>query len=310
MDLTFEQINAFYAVATTGSFSSAAGKIFRTQSAVSIQIARLEKTIGLRLFHRTTKSTELTEAGKIFLDYVEKIRNLLTEARQELLDLENMERGRLSISTSDTTACYLLPGILQTYKDRYPGIEVVVRNSTSLQTIEKVMNNEVDIGIATLAFLKPGLEVIPLFSRFDVVICHPDHPLANRKQVYLKDLEKHICLLLDDHCSSRRILDQACLAAGVKLPISMELSSIEVIKNLVMIKSGISIVPEISIRKEVQAGLLSAIKIRDFRPNRQIRMGVIYKKNRYLSLAAQSFLNELQERKNIMKISDDERPPD
>jgi DNA-binding transcriptional LysR family regulator len=310
MDLTFEQINAFYAVATAGSFSAAAEKIFRTQSAVSIQIARLENTIGRRLFHRTTKSIELTEAGKIFLDYVEKIRNLLTEAQQELLDLEKMERGRLSISTSDTTACYLLPGILQTYKDRYPGIEVVVRNSTSLQTIEKVMNNEVDIGIATLAFLKPGLEVIPLFSRFDVVICHPDHPLAGRKQVYLKDLEKHICVLLDDHCSSRRILDQACLAAGVKLPISMELSSIEVIKNLVMIKSGISIVPEISIRKEVQAGLLSAIKIRDFRPNRQIRMGVIYKKNRYLSLAAQSFLNELQERKNIMKISDDERPPD
>jgi DNA-binding transcriptional LysR family regulator len=308
MDLTFEQINAFYAVATAGSFSAAAEKIFRTQSAVSIQIARLENTIGRRLFHRTTKSIELTEAGKIFLDYVEKIRNLLTEAQQELLDLEKMERGRLSISTSDTTACYLLPGILQTYKDRYPGIEVVVRNSTSLQTIEKVMNNEVDIGIATLAFLKPGLEVIPLFSRFDVVICHPDHPLAGRKQVYLKDLEKHICVLLDDHCSSRRILDQACLAAGVKLPISMELSSIEVIKNLVMIKSGISIVPEISIRKEVQAGLLSAIKIRDFRPNRQIRMGVIYKKNRYLSLAAQSFLNELQERKNIMKISDDERP--
>jgi len=308
MDLTFEQINAFYAVATTGRFSSAAEKIFRTQSAVSSQIARLEKTIGLRLFHRTTKSIELTEAGKIFLDYVEKIRNLLTEAQQELLDLEKMERGRLSISTSDTTACYLLPGILQTYKDHYPGIEVVVRNSTSLQTIEKVMNNEVDLGIATLAFLKPGLEVIPLFSRFDVVICHPDHPLANRKQVYLKDLEKHICLLLDDHCSSRRILDQACLSAGVKLPISMELSSIEVIKNLVMIKSGISIVPEISIRKEVQAGLLSAIKIRDFRPNRQIRMGVIYKKNRYLSLAAQSFLNELQERRNVMKVADDERP--
>jgi DNA-binding transcriptional LysR family regulator len=142
-----------------------------------------------------------------------------------------------------------------------------------------------------------------------VVICHPDHPLANRKQVYLKDLEKHICVLLDDHCSSRRILDQTCLAAGVKLPISMELSSIEVIKNLVMIKSGISIVPEISIRKEVQAGLLSAIKIRDFRPNRQIRMGVIYKKNRYLSLAAQSFLNELQERKTVMKDSEDDRPP-
>ena len=308
MDLTFEQINAFFAVATTGSFSAAAEKIFRTQSAVSIQIARLEKSLGLRLFQRTTKSIELTEAGKIFLEYVEKIRSLLEEAQQELIDLEKMERGRLSISTSDTTACYLLPGILQTYKDRYPGIDVVVRNSTSLQTIEKVMNNEVDLGIATLAFLKPGLEVTPLFSRFDVAICHPEHPLAGRKQVYLKDLEKHTCVLLDEFCSSRRILDEACLAAGVKLPISMELSSIEVIKNLVMIKSGISIVPEISIRKEVQAGLLSSIKIKDYQPNRQTRIGVIYKKNRYLSLAAQSFLQELRDRSEVKKVSEDERP--
>ncbi len=294
MDFTFVQINAFYAVATTGSFSNAAEKIFRTQSAVSIQVARLEETIGRRLIHRTTKSIELTEAGKVFLGYVEKIRGLLAEAQQELLDLEKMERGRLTISTSDTTACYLLPGILQTYKDRYPGIEIVVRNSTSLQTIEKVMQNEVDIGIATLAYLKPGLEAIPLFPRLDVVICHPDHPLANRKQVFLKEVEKHLCVLLDDHCSSRRILDQACLTAGVKLSIAMELSSIEVIKNLVMIKSGISIVPEVSVRKEVLSGQLSMVKVRDFQPNRQFKIGAIYKKNRYLSLAAQSFLKELR----------------
>lgn len=298
MDFTFEQINAFYAVATTGSFSNAAEKIFRTQSAVSIQVARLEETIGQQLIHRTTKSIELTEAGKVFLGYVEKIRSLLAEARQELLDLEKMERGRLTISTSDTTACYLLPGILQTYKDHYPGIEIVVRNSTSLQTIEKVLQNEVDIGIATLAYLKPGLEAIPLFPRFDVLICHPDHPLADRKQVFLKEIEKHLCVLLDDHCSSRRILDQACLTAGVKLSIAMELSSIEVIKNLVMIKSGISIVPEVAIRKEVQAGSLAAIKIKDFKPNQTIQVGVIYKKNRYLSLAARSFLNQLKEEKN------------
>ena len=182
MDLTFEQINAFYAVATTGSFSLGAEKIFRTQSAVSIQINRLEETIGHRLFHRTTKSIELTEAGHVFLHYVEKIQGLLDEAQQELLDLDKMEKGRLIISTSDTTACYRLPEVLQSFKAQYPGIEILVRNSTSLNTIEMVTGNEVDLGIATLAFLKPGLEAIPLFSRSDVVVCHPDHPLANRKQ--------------------------------------------------------------------------------------------------------------------------------
>ena len=294
MELTLEQMNAFHAVATTGNFSAAAEKIFRTQSAVSIQIARLEEAIGRRLFHRTTKTVEMTEAGTVLLRYVEKIRRLLDEAQQEMLDLEKMEKGRLIISTSDTTACYRLPKILQAFQNRYPGVEIVVRNSTSLKTIEQVMQNEVDMGIATLAYLKPGIEAIPLFSRFDVVICHPDHPLGGRKRIFLKDLENYTCILLDDRCSSRRILNQACEEARVKLSITMELSSIEVIKNLTMINSGISIVPEISIRKEVQAGLLSAVQIKDFQQNSQMKMGVIYKKNRYLSLSAKSFLQELK----------------
>jgi DNA-binding transcriptional LysR family regulator len=294
MDLTFEQINAFYAVATTGSFSQAAEKIFRSQSAVSIQVARLEETLGRRLIHRTTKSIELTEAGRVFLGYVEKIRSLLREAQQELLDLEKMERDRLTLSTSDTTACYLLPGILQTFKEDYPGIEILVRNTTSLKTIEMVAHNEVDMGIATLAFLKPDLEAVPLFHRFDVLICHPEHPLVRRRVVRLKDLEAHPAILLDEYCSSRRILDQACQQVGVRLTVAMELSSIEVIKNLVMIKSGISIVPEIAVRKEAESGQLAVIKIKDFAPNRKFQVGAIYKKNRYVSLAARRFLQRLK----------------
>ncbi len=294
MDLTFEQLNAFYAVATTGSFSAAAEKIYRTQSAVSIQVARLEETLGRRLIHRTTKNIELTEAGRVFLQYVERIRGLLTEARQELQDLEKSDVGRLTLSTSDTTACYLLPGILQTFKGQYPGIEIVVRNTTSLKTIEMVARGEVDLGIATLAFLKPTLETVPLFPRKDVVICPPDHPLTRKKQLRLKDLERYEAILLDEYCSSRRLLDQACRDAGVKLSVAMELSSIEVIKNLVMIRSGISIVPEMAVKKEEALGQLTVIPIKDFQPNREVSVGVVYKKNRYVSLAAQRFLKMVQ----------------
>ncbi|MCP4752180.1 MAG: LysR family transcriptional regulator [Proteobacteria bacterium] len=295
MDFTFEQLNAFRAVAARSSFSLAAETLFRTQSAVSIQVAKLEETVGRKLFHRTTKNVELTDAGRVLLRYVEEIGRLLEEAEQELMDLEKMERGRLTLSTSDTTACYRLPGILQAYRAKYPGIEIVVRNSTSLVTIEKVLQNEVDLGIATLSYLKPGLEAIPLFSRSDVMICHPDHPLAGRKEVFLKDLEGYACILLDRNCSSRRILDEICRDVKVELPIAMELSSIEVVKSFVSIDSGISIVPEVSIRKEKDSGQLSVSKIRDFQTHRPNKMGVIYKKNRYLSIAARRFLEELKE---------------
>jgi DNA-binding transcriptional LysR family regulator len=294
IDITIEQINAFHAVATCGSFSQAGKKIFRTQSAVSIQIARMEDLLNEKLFHRTTKMIELTDAGKVMLGYVTRIKTLLEEAEKEIVDMGKLEHGRLIISTSDTTACYRLPNILQSYKAKYPGIEILVRNSTSLNTIEMVMQNEVDIGIATLAYIKPDIEAIPLFSRKDVVICHPDHPLARKKEVFLKDLEQYKCVLLDKNCSSRRILDEFCKVAKVNISIAMELSSIEVIKNFVAVNAGISIVPEVAIQKEKKAGELKTLILRDFEKGKEKKIGVIYKKNRYLSIAAKKFLEELK----------------
>ena len=293
LDITLEQLHAFHAVATCGSFSLAGKKIYRTQSAVSIQIAKMEQTLNEKLFHRTTKSIELTDAGKVMLGYANKIKALLEEAGQELMDMGKLERGRLVISTSDTTACYRLPLILQTYKAKYPGIEILVRNSTSLNTIEMVLQNEVDMGIATLAYLSPEIECIPLFPRRDVVICHPDHPLARKQAVFLKDIERYECVLLDQNCSSRRVLDELCKTARVNLKIAMELSSIEVIKNFVAVNAGISIVPEAAVQKEQRSGELRLLILKDLQKSPEKKMGVIYRKNRYLSLAARKFLEEL-----------------
>jgi DNA-binding transcriptional LysR family regulator len=290
MDITFEQINAFKTVAKYGSFSRAATELFRTQSAVSIQVANLEENIGQRLFHRTTKTITLTEAGQILLRCVKGIDRLIDETEQELNDLQEMERGRLMISTSDTTACYRIPDILQRYRKEYPKIEIIVRNSTSLKSIEMVLRGDVDFGIVTLSYLKPELEMIPLFSRSDVLICHPEHILSGRIRISLKDLEGHSMVLLDRNCSSRRILDEACERAGVRLSIGMELSSIEVVKSFVSINAGVSIVPEVSVREEIRSGKLKALKIPDFKGDKRIMMGVIYRKDRYLSKASRRFL--------------------
>ena len=290
MDITFEQINAFKTVAKHRSFSAAAKKLFRTQSAVSIQIAKLEENIGQKLFHRTTRAITLTEAGRIFLKCTDGIDRIIDDTEQELNDLLEMERGRLMISTSDTTACYRIPDVIQQYRKKYPRIEIIVRNSTSLKSIEMVMQGDVDFGIVTLSYLKPELAVIPLFSRSDVLICHPEHKLSGRKKIFLKDLEKYSMVLLDRNCSSRRILDEACERAKVKLDIGMELSSIEVVKSFVAINSGVSIVPEVSVLEDIKSRKLKALKISDFEGDKKKRMGVIYRKDRYLSNASRRFL--------------------
>ena len=294
MHLSYDQTIAFQAVAKHGSFSKAAEALFRSQSAVSIQVAKLEATIGRPLFDRTTRYLALTDAGQVLLKYVSEIEGLLQEAVQELEDLDLLERGRLVLCTSDTTGCYRLPAILKPFQERYPGIDIVVKNATSLRTIQAVVNNEVDLGIATLAYLAPGIESIPLFSRDDVLITHPDHPLAHRRTIHLKDLERYPLILLDQHCASRRLIDDLCEKARVTLDIKMELSSIEVIKRFVRIDAGLSIVPSIAISEEIENGVLAQVKISDFQGRPRQKMGAIYKKGRYLSRSTQSFLEAMR----------------
>ena len=224
MNLSYDQAVVFHAVARHGSFSRAAKALYRSQSAVSIQVAKLEAEIGQPLFHRTTRHLALTEAGKVLLKYVGEIEGLMKEAVQELEDLDRLEAGRLVLCTSDTTGCYRLPALLKSFQDRYPGIDIVVKNATSLRTIQAVVDGEVDLGVVTLAYLPKEIESIPLFSRHDVLTTPPDHPLADRETVHLKDLEQYPLILLDRHCASRRLIDDLCEKSRVRLDVAMELS--------------------------------------------------------------------------------------
>jgi DNA-binding transcriptional LysR family regulator len=293
LQITFEQIYAFKAVAEWNSFSIAAEKIFRTQSAISIQIARLEDNVGEKLLYRTTKHVELTEAGRVVLNYCKKIVDNLEQLHSELEDLDQTVKGKLVLSTSDTTACYRLPDILQKYNKTYPDVEIIIRNSTSLKTVELVKQNEVDLGIVTLSNISSDMKTIPLFSRSDIVVCNKDHSLAKRETVFLKDLENYHCILLDQNCATRRIIDKKCVYSNITLNIIMELSSVEVIKQFVKINAGISIVPEAAVKKEIKDEELVGIKINDYINTKQSDMGIVYKKNKYLSNASKSFIEIL-----------------
>lgn len=294
MDLSDDQLRAFVAVVRHGGFSRAGEALLRSQSAVSVQVARLEQAVGARLLHRTTRRIALTEAGEVLLRYADRIERLRAQALHELADLSGLARGRLLLSASDTIGCYLLPGVLQAFRARHPAVEIALRNATSPRTTQAVLDHAVDLGIVTLGPPRPGLAARPLFPRQDVLICAPNHRLVRRRRVRLKDLEREPFLLLDPFCASRRILDDVCAAARVTLRIHTELSSIEVIKRFVRTEAGLSIVPAMAIREELAAGTLASVRVADFEERPPARMGVIHREDRYLSIAARRFLEELE----------------
>ena len=279
-------------MAETKSFTKAAEKVFRTQPAVSQAIQSLEEELGERLFMRHGRTSTLTQAGRILLEHVEEAFDTLEQGRLRIGALKELHEGELTISTSDTTAYYILPDVLHAFREQYPGVEIKIYCKPSPIAAEQVLTREADIGIVTLPIEHPKLATEALIVREDVVICAPSHQLAKRKRIAFTDLATYPLLLLDRGSNTRTYIDQRFLKAGITPQISMELGSIEVIKKLVQLDFGVSIVPRIAVQDEVEKGSLKSIGI--FRRAECRKLGIIYPTKGIFSLAAQIFVKTLK----------------
>ncbi len=289
-----ERLNAFLAVVSEKNFSRAAEKLFRTQPAVSQSIALLEEEIGERLFLRTGRTTVLTQAGQILLEHVTKAFHVLEQGQIRIEALKELREGELTISASDTTSCYILPKVLYEFRDQYPDVEIRIMNRPSPEAVKQVVARETDLGIVTLPVEHPKLVSETLIIREDVGICAPSHPLSGRKRINFSNFLSYPLLLLDRGSNTRSFIDRQILTMDLKPDITMELGSIEVIKKLVQMNFGVSIVPSIAIQDEIQMGRLCAIRI--FKKDECRRLGVIYPAKSILPLAARVFIKMLRER--------------
>jgi len=269
--LASDQLAAAVAVARERSFSRAARSLGRTQSAVSQAVARLERELGERLFARDGRITEPTAAGRALLDHARRILDEMEAARSSLRALGALEQGSLVVGSSDTLAYYVLPPVLGAFRARHPGIELRLDNRPSPATAARVAAREVDVGVVSLP-LPPDLQtsgrrvgerirVEPLAPQREVVICPPGHPLAGRRRAALSALTPYPLVLLDPTTGSRAFLDAEMARAGVRPRVAMEMSSVEVVKRLVELGLGISLVPELAVRREVAMGVLVAVQV-------------------------------------------------
>ena len=287
MNLDSERLRSFRAVARAGGFSQAARGLHKTQPAVSQSVRALEEDIGEPLFHRLGRGVRLTPAGQILLDHVEQSFAVLDAARTRLQALGSLEAGELVIGTSDTHACYLLPPVLEAYRRAYPGIELRISNRPSAETERQVEAREVDLGVVTFPVASSRLAGEPLRSREDIAIFAPDHRLASRRRVRFADLVDEPLLLLDRGSRTRSLIDSQWAAAGGEPRIAMELASVEVVKRLVALGFGVSVVPRMACEAELEAGSLACARIWGASGPRQV--GIVYPRGAQLSQAGARF---------------------
>jgi DNA-binding transcriptional LysR family regulator len=259
--MDFDRLQAFRAVARHGGFSRAAAALHKTQPAVSQAVAALERQLGEVLLLRQGRQVRLTEAGQILATSVDESFATLAAAQERIQSLRELRSGTLRLGTSDTTACYVLPPVFARFRERYPNIELRLDNHPSPVIAERVANAELDVGFVTLPLHHEKLRSERLLAREDVAICAESHALAGRRRVTLADLLHYPLLLLHTGTSTRAFIDEQLRAAKSKPRVTMEMGSVEVLKRLVELGFGVSIVPRVAIYRELEARSLVALQI-------------------------------------------------
>jgi len=301
-ELHADRLRAFLAVAREHGFSKAARALGQTQSSISQAVRALEDELGEPLFVRDVRDTQLTEAGSILAEHAERAFSEIARAREALFALRNLTRGTLRVGTSDTLATYVLPAVFGLFRGRYPGVELKLDNRPSPAIAERVAEREVDLGVISLPLPsalrirgRPASEVLrfePLCSQEDVLICPPSHRLAGRTGVKLEELADEVLVLLDRTTATRALVEASFAARGLVPRVGMEMSSVEVVKRLVELSFGLSIVPALSARRELSQGSLCAVRLEDENSTRQV--GLITSTHGPLSHASRAFVEVLR----------------
>jgi len=282
-----QALTAFLAVAESGSFSTAAERLFLTQPAVSKRIAQLEQQLGTRLFDRVGRRIRLTEAGEA----------LLPRARQVLLDLEDMSRaisnltgtvsGTLRIGTSHHIGLHRLPPVLRRFSREYPDVKLDIHFIDSEEAWEAVLHGDLEMGVVTLPPQPdPRLHSQAVWQDPLVFMAAPEHPLARLDRVTLETLTGYSAILPSPVTFTRRIVESLFEEQALTLNISMSTNYLETIHMMVSIGLGWSVLPETMLDDSVvRLNVDTALAVR--------RLGVVTHPGRSRSNAAGAFLDIL-----------------
>lgn len=223
------------AVAETSSFTRAAERCRVVQSALSHQIARLERELGARLFERTSRRVRLTPAGEAFLPAARQCLDAAERAAAEVAAAVGEVRGRLAVGLIPTVAAVDIPGALRDLRGRYPHVRISLRVGASDDLVELVKQGTLDVaflGLPPTARLQ-GVAAHELARDRLVAVVAPDHPLAGEAAVDLRRLSCEVFVDLPAGTAGRAQSDQAFSAAGLVRDVAFEVTTADYIARLV-----------------------------------------------------------------------------
>src|SRR6202165_2202390 len=270
MDLS--QLEVFLTVARERRFSRPPKNVFPPQPAVSQTIRKLELEIGEPLFDRSSREGVLTDAGRVLQEYAEKLLNLRQDAQAALVEMRELQKGKLAIAANEFTALYLLP-VLGEFRRLHPAIKITVRRSLGSHIPDDVLKHNVELGVLSFDPQEPQLRSAVVYLDELVFVVPPGHPLASAGEVNIKQLgaESFVAHIVASPYRDKVI--EAFRRHKTPLHMDVELPTLQAIKRFVCMGNGVALVPEISVENEISRGDLVRVPGRVLHFQRKLRLG-------------------------------------
>jgi DNA-binding transcriptional LysR family regulator len=285
--LEIRQLKYFLAVAKYKSFTKASQALHLSQPSISKMIKSLEDELGITLIDRSSKQIELTEAGEIVREQAQKIVHSIHDLSQSLYDLMHLKKGHVTLGLPPIAGTIFFAPIIENLHRRYPGIQLELMEFGSKKVEQGIESGILDVGIVMLPVDPCKFEVIPFVSEEMMLITHRLHPLASKSVVSLPELRDESFIFLSEEFTLYERIWHECTAAGFKPKITYKSSQWDFIAELVATNLGIAIFPRSLCAKLPQ----DRLRIIPLNPTIPWDLGIIVKKHRYISLAAQTLID-------------------
>jgi DNA-binding transcriptional LysR family regulator len=289
---TLHQLKVFETVARNGSFTRAAEELLITQPTVSSQVKQLTNSVGLPLFEQIGKRLYLTDAGKELLLTCKDIFEKLDNFEIKIADLKGTKQGQLNLAVI-TTAKYFVPRLLGSFCQKYPGIDVALQVTNHQEIQQRMLANQDDLYVVSNPSNDIDLTTKPFLNNPLVVVARKDHPLANKKNIDLIELNNQPFIMREQGSGTRESIIKLLTDNDLAVKVKLELGSNEAIKQAIYGGLGISILSEHCLISEGISGELTVLDFKHFPIKR--RWFVAYLAGKKLSVIAETFLDYLLE---------------
>jgi DNA-binding transcriptional LysR family regulator len=285
-------LRAFCQTARLGSVSRAAEALYVSQPAITLQLQALERELGVKLLERSGRRLVPTREGDALYalarPLVEGI-DALDGAFQE--QLRGLDAGELDVAAGSSTILYLLPGIVDAFRQRQPGVRLRLHNVTGASGLDLLRSDAVDLAVGSMLDVPADLSYAPVY-RFEPMLITPlDHPLAHKPELKLEDLSPYGFILPPQRLTTYRMVDLVFQRNRVPYTVALEVGGWEVIKQYVAMGLGISIVTAICLT-DADRTRIAARSLAQYFPSRSY--GVVVRRSRHLSPQARAFVELIQ----------------